>query len=215
MMTHRLLSLETTGTGYSIALFEDGLLQASVHEPRLQQSDTLIPAVQGLLLEAGWRGNSLSQFAVCRGPGSFTGIRVGISAAYGLGLGFEKPVASFSALHALAYAASHQATHSMVVLIAADNNTGYVQSFTPTAEALDVPRHIMFDEVCRHLPTGDVHFVGNAWNYKPHLLEVAGNTLYDAPLTAVDIGQLCYATRPFTKEPSTPLYIKPPYAIAA
>lgn len=70
----------------------------------------------------------IDKIAVSIGPGSFTGIRVGVSAARGLGLALDKPVVGVSTLQAIA--AGHQARTPFAVAIHAGRNQAYVQGFS-------------------------------------------------------------------------------------
>ncbi len=78
------------------------LLAEFAAEPTGSQSEQLLPAVDRALREAGVRVAALDAFAVSIGPGSFTGLRVGIATARGLAFGSGRPVAAVSTLAALA-----------------------------------------------------------------------------------------------------------------
>jgi len=69
-----------------------------------QSAERLLPLIAELLLEAGWARGSLERIGVSVGPGSFTGLRVGIACAQGLSLGLGVPLVGVSSLRAMARA---------------------------------------------------------------------------------------------------------------
>src|ERR1700749_4688656 len=97
----RTLVIETATAACSVALIEAGVVVASAHEVVGRgHAERLIPMIAGL--PDGGRADAI---LVDCGPGSFTGIRVGIAAARGLGLGWNVPVHGFSSLPLVAAAA--------------------------------------------------------------------------------------------------------------
>ena len=67
-----------------------------------QASEALLPCLESTLASAGLRLNELSRLAVCAGPGSFTGIRVGLATAWGLSRALSVPIETFGSLEAVA-----------------------------------------------------------------------------------------------------------------
>ncbi len=67
-------------------------------------SERLLPAVKSCLLESGGRLEECDRIAVCSGPGSFTGLRIGLATAWGLGRALNLPVETLSTLEAMAEA---------------------------------------------------------------------------------------------------------------
>ena len=80
----RLLLIDTCGSTGSLALAEDGRVLQQVLLPARSASAQLVGALRAELLAIGWPVRSLSAIAVVNGPGSFTGLRVGLSAAKGV-----------------------------------------------------------------------------------------------------------------------------------
>lgn len=103
----KFLALETSGQGCSVALVmrQPGspaeMLQSVLDEPR-QQTAKLLPMIHELLAEADWQLSDLDAVAYARGPGAFTGVRVGASVAQGIALGIDVPVLPVCSLQALA-----------------------------------------------------------------------------------------------------------------
>lgn len=88
-----------------MALLEGGrvLLERSSARPK-QSAERLLPLIAELLSELGWQRGSLERIGVSVGPGSFTGLRVGIACAQGLSLGLGVPLVGVSSLRAMARA---------------------------------------------------------------------------------------------------------------
>ena len=99
----RILALETAAKAVSAAITEDGKVLASAFQDTgLTHSRTLMPLVECLLQNTGLAAADMDVFAVSAGPGSFTGVRIGVSAAKGLAWAADKPCAAVSTLAALA-----------------------------------------------------------------------------------------------------------------
>ena len=99
----KLLALETAAKAVSAAVTEDGKVLASAYQDTgLTHSRTLMPLVECLLKNTGMTAGDLDAVAVSAGPGSFTGVRIGVSAAKGLAWAAEKPCVPVSTLAALA-----------------------------------------------------------------------------------------------------------------
>lgn len=102
----RLLLIDTCGEGASLALAEDASVVASATTPARSASAALLDTVTALLSEPGWKLRQLHAIGVVNGPGSFTGVRVGLSCAKGLCEALSIPLAAVSRLQALATAAA-------------------------------------------------------------------------------------------------------------
>lgn len=99
----RILGIDTATSCGGIGLIDDDAVVAEYAFSREETpSARLVPAIQALLKEAGITVNEIDGMAVSLGPGSFTGLRVGLSAVKGLALATEKPVAGVPTLDALA-----------------------------------------------------------------------------------------------------------------
>ncbi len=99
----RILALESSAVAASAALLTDGELTASVFQSAgLTHSTTLMPMCADMLAGCGLSVSDVDLVAVARGPGSFTGIRIGVAAARGLAWGAEKPCCGVSTLEAMA-----------------------------------------------------------------------------------------------------------------
>ena len=99
----KILSLETSGTILSVALADNGTVVADrvCREPRMQAALTA-PLVKEVLDAAGLRAQDLDAVCVSKGPGSYTGLRVGVSTAKGICFGAGVPLIAVSTLDILA-----------------------------------------------------------------------------------------------------------------
>lgn len=99
----RILAVESSATPASAALWEDGrLLGESFLNTGLTHSQTLLPMVQQLLNVQGFTCNDIDLYAVTNGPGSFTGVRIGVSCVKGLAFPKNTPCVGVSTLEAIA-----------------------------------------------------------------------------------------------------------------
>ena len=99
----KILAIECSATPCSVAVMEDGkIIASSFVNVRLTHSQTLMPMAEALLSSANLSVKDIEGFAVSSGPGSFTGIRIGISAVKGLAAPLKKPCVGVSTLEAMA-----------------------------------------------------------------------------------------------------------------
>jgi tRNA threonylcarbamoyladenosine biosynthesis protein TsaB len=98
----RLLALETSGNGGSVALLVDGdVTERTIATPR-EQTDVIVKYIDALLADAGIELGMLDGIAFGRGPGSFTGLRVATAVAQGFGLALGTPLLPVSSMAAVA-----------------------------------------------------------------------------------------------------------------
>jgi len=121
----RVLALDTTGRAGSVALVDDGRI---VREHEGDASRTHGERLPGELAALGARFDSVDVFAVASGPGSFTGLRIGIATMQGLALVNRRPIAPVSALEAHAQLASRSAGAGALVACWIDAQRGEVFS---------------------------------------------------------------------------------------
>ena len=99
-----LLAIESSAMAASAAVWGDGALHAEAfHCTRLTHSQTLLPMIADMLHNARLTIDDIDAFAVAAGPGSFTGIRIGVAVVKGLAMGRGKPCVPVSTLEAMAY----------------------------------------------------------------------------------------------------------------
>lgn len=101
-----ILGIDTSAVTAACGIFDTQsqqvLVSGSINK-KLTHSQTLLPLIEGLLRSGDIRLSDIDAFAVTNGPGSFTGLRIGISAVKGMAFGLSKPCIQVSTLEALAY----------------------------------------------------------------------------------------------------------------
>ncbi len=101
-----LLAVDTATEICGIALAVDGRIQAELMLSRgITHTQSVLSAIDALLAITGLTAGDLDAYAVTRGPGSFTGLRIGISTVKGLAFATEKPMVGISTLAVLAHQA--------------------------------------------------------------------------------------------------------------
>ena len=104
----KILALETSSVTESVAVTEgERLLAQSFYNSGLTHSATLMPMAAALLEQAGLSLAEMDVIAVAAGPGSFTGVRIGVAAAKGLAWPGDKPCAACSTLESMAWQCAH------------------------------------------------------------------------------------------------------------
>lgn len=104
----KIIALESSAVTASVAVTrEDKLLAQSFQNSGLTHSATLMPMVADLLKNTGLTLDEMDVVAVAAGPGSFTGVRIGVAAAKGLAWPGDKPCAPCSTLESMAWQCAH------------------------------------------------------------------------------------------------------------
>jgi tRNA threonylcarbamoyladenosine biosynthesis protein TsaB len=120
------LAADTSLPILSVALLSDsGLIGALAFEGRGSRNEKLLPAIDWLLSENGIERGAVDLFAVTRGPGSFTGVRIGLATMQGLALALGKKVCAMSTHEAAAFGE----TGRVSVIDDAGRNEFYVSAF--------------------------------------------------------------------------------------
>lgn len=135
----RILGIETSTTQASVALLEGGkvVLERSSARPK-QSAERLLPLIAELLGEAGWPRGSLDRLAVSVGPGSFTGLRVGIACAQGLSLGLGVPLIGVGSLRAMARAVPEELRGVRCAVLDARRAEVFVAAYATGPRAAEV-----------------------------------------------------------------------------
>lgn len=157
----RVLAIDTTTVRASVALVED---QEILGEVRLGDAGTpstsILPAVDFLCAQLGLAPGELDGFAVAIGPGSFTGLRVGIATVEGLALGAGRPVVGVGTLEALAFRI-RGAADRLVALMNAYREGVYVGVHDREARPVEPARLARPEALASVLPA-QAAFIGEA-----------------------------------------------------
>lgn len=124
-------ALDSSGTEASVCILQDDtLLYEKEIDEGLTHSETLLPLVQEAFAQTGLAPQDVSLFAASAGPGSFTGLRIGLSLAKGMAAPFGLPLAPVSTLWALALA-SGEAEGTLIPALNARRGEVYAAAFDP------------------------------------------------------------------------------------
>jgi tRNA threonylcarbamoyladenosine biosynthesis protein TsaB len=126
-------------------------------------AEALMPLIARVIEQSGIAFAALDRIAVTTGPGSFTGLRVGLSAARGIALAANKPVVGLTTL--TAYAAplvSQNGEHPVISAIDARHDHVYLQAVSGNGSSLIRPRVASIEEALGAARFGAPHLVGNA-----------------------------------------------------
>lgn len=166
----KILSIETASEMCSVAILEDNKILREVNlENGNTHSQNLMPLISKILEETKLQLNDIDLFACDNGPGSFTGIRIGIATIKAFRDVTLKPVISVSSLKALAYNVKDFNTDFICSIIDAKNENVYYGIFTYNNESIIKVENYKFDNInslLEHFQTEkflnkNIFFVGN------------------------------------------------------
>src|SRR5688572_8393710 len=167
----RVLAVDTTTERESVAVAADGELLGEVRlRSDVLHSRRLMPAIAYLLEGLRLAPSEVEGYAVTIGPGSFTGLRVGLSCVQGLALASGRPCLGVSALDVLAARARGTAP-SVVVLVDAGRGEVYAGFYDGQGRTVGPPRAAPLADVLGTVP-GDSAFVGGGADL--HREEISG-----------------------------------------
>jgi tRNA threonylcarbamoyladenosine biosynthesis protein TsaB len=215
-----ILAIETATPACAVALrTRDGVERALIVDRERHHTEALAPGVDRLLREAGIAAKSIDRVVVDRGPGLFTGLRVGLATALGLALGASADLVAVTSLEVLALGAFSAGVRGrLVCVVDARRGELFTQSFAleDAVRALDEATVSAAGALVATWAAdeGAVTFSGDgAARYAAALGEVATASFFDqlvpSPLEAIHLGA--------TREPVTevvPLYLREADAVA-
>ena len=205
------LALDTAGVDCAAAIYDSGrntMLGEASDMIGKGHAEHLMGIVDRALDQAGVALSDVDRLAVTIGPGSFTGIRVGVAAARGFALSLDIPAVGITTLEVMA-AAQREKTPSRAVLAAMDAKREeiYLQSFAADGVALDEARAVSVAEAQAFAAGFDGEITGSATPIlKP---DATGEYANSFPISIV--ARLGAAANPNTGKPK-PLYLRGPDA---
>lgn len=144
-MTQRLLAFDTSGFSCSAAFWRAGeVVAARFQAMERGQAERLLPMIEEVMAEAGEDYRALDLIAVTRGPGAFTGLRLGLAAARALSLATGCPVLGVTTFEAVYHALSEEERAGREVLVAVESKRAdlYLQLFGARG-ALEEPQALL------------------------------------------------------------------------
>ncbi|RIW16468.1 tRNA (adenosine(37)-N6)-threonylcarbamoyltransferase complex dimerization subunit type 1 TsaB [Algoriphagus lacus] len=161
----KILSIETSTSICSVAIHGDGELLSflEIHEPGAH-AEQLMLLIERVLSMAGCNFKEMDAIAVSGGPGSYTGLRIGVSTAKGLAFGLNRPLIGVNTLQALASAAPIKEGEYIIPVLDARRMEVYREVFDWELNSVDELKAEVISEECfqNFLKKGRVYFVGDA-----------------------------------------------------
>ncbi|MDX5339251.1 MAG: tRNA (adenosine(37)-N6)-threonylcarbamoyltransferase complex dimerization subunit type 1 TsaB [Cyclobacteriaceae bacterium] len=160
-----ILSIETSTSMCSVAIHADGKL---IGLAELDQSGVHAEKIMGLVLEsvhqAGIELKAIDAIAVSEGPGSYTGLRIGVSTAKGLAFGLDKPLLGINTLQAIATAVGDSWADFIIPVLDARRMEVYYQVFDKEFQSVSKLDFEILEEDSfeNYLSKGKVVFLGDA-----------------------------------------------------
>jgi tRNA threonylcarbamoyladenosine biosynthesis protein TsaB len=214
----KILALDSSGAACSAALWRRGAVVGRRFQAMTRgHAEALMPMVIETVAEAGESLHTLSAVAVTVGPGAFTGIRIGLAAARGIGLAANIPVVGVTTFAAVAEAVSEVEWADRMLLVLLDSKRGdaFVQEFASERVSVGPPAVLSLEAILHRLASGSFLLAGDGVAVvRPHLdaanLDVRYSAI-DGPADARWVAQL--AARSVVERtglPPTPLYLRAP-----
>ncbi len=181
-------------------------------------AEALMPMVIEVLAAADGVFSDLDMVAVTIGPGSFTGLRIGLAAARGMALAASLPCFGITTLEAVAESIDPRRYPDKVVLAALDSKRGdiFIQAFGAVDRPLGPPVAVSADDLPGAVPAGPVVVAGSAADTAVRVLTDAGiQAVTAAPAVPVAAAVAAIAARRRrdgvkSLRPPSPLYLRPP-----
>ncbi|MBN1611702.1 MAG: tRNA (adenosine(37)-N6)-threonylcarbamoyltransferase complex dimerization subunit type 1 TsaB [Polyangiaceae bacterium] len=206
----RVLGIETSSRRASVALTEGDQLVVRAETVGFgTHGEHTLPLVDRLVAEAGFAQSSIDRVAVGVGPGSFTGLRVGIALARGIALGLDIPVFGVRSLEAMAHAVPSDRPGVRCVLLDARRSEAFFAAYGPALVEVLSARTLPCSgavAAVQALCPGPQVFVGEfsaALVGPDRVFRSPRSDLPDATDTA-----LIAAARPLALSGATPLYVR-------
>lgn len=210
-----ILAIDCSQRFCAAALYEpaDDFVRASASLDLGRGHAERLPAlVNDLLAQAGAGFPDLSKIAVTLGPGSFAGIRVGVSFARGLALALDVPVVGISTLRAMAEPVARRESRPVMAALDAKRGGLWCAVFDIDANPLSEPAELVPEAAARLLLDAGAIMAGNAWSLlEAAMPELSGqkehlNRTCDAPDIA-EVARIAARLDPMVS-PAEPVYLR-------
>ncbi len=164
----------------------DRILSEVSSHSRLTHSERLLPMIDQALSLAGVELSSIARLVVSVGPGSFTGLRIGLATVKGLGHALRLPVIPISTLEALAWQQPHTAEPLVVPLLDARKQQVYAAVYRIGPDDLEIiqpPQAIALNDLLASLPDQPALFTGEgACIYRAQIVDRLPQARFASPL---------------------------------
>ena len=210
-----ILACDTTQAACSVALYQAGILAAQCAEMSKGHAEALMPMLESVLAETETARRDVRRLAVTHGPGTFTGVRVGLSAMRGLALALDLPVKTYGTLAVMA-AAHKYADDPLLVAVDAKRDTFYAQAFDANGVAMNDPAALTAAQLAALAQSTGAERMAVCGTGSPLLTEIwSGFYASHAPpypQAACLAAMAAQDTDWLNLPPPEPLYLRPPDA---
>ncbi|MBS4070566.1 MAG: tRNA (adenosine(37)-N6)-threonylcarbamoyltransferase complex dimerization subunit type 1 TsaB [Algoriphagus sp.] len=191
-----ILSIETSTSICSVAVHQDGaLISLKELNESGAHSEKLMGMIDSVLLEADLEYAQLDALAVSEGPGSYTGLRIGVSTAKGLAYALEKPIIGINTLQAIASSRDYQKDEIGIAVLDARRMEVYSQAFGQNLTELSPIESVILDDdaYSSYLRSYKVYFSGDAVEKVKSVINHENAVfLENAGLSANHLGKLAF-----------------------
>ena len=204
-----LLAIDTSGPFCSAALLDgDTLIERSENIGR-GHAERLMGMLEELLGEAKADWKHIARVACSTGPGSFTGLRVGLATARGLALALDCPCTGVTVFEA--FAEEFGQGEPLCVAMDAKRDQIWMQNFARDGVAISEPMAVVADEGLENVPQNTMRFAGSAAGMLADRVDEA-NMLSEAPSPPIAAIARIAVARPANQSRPKPLYMRAPDA---
>lgn len=205
-----MLCLSTSGPTASAALIRDGEVISLQRGGRgLTHSQTTMSLAEQAMLSCGYSPADMDAFAVDAGPGSFTGVRIGVCAVNAMAAAFDKPVVQVSSLEGLLYG-----LENACALIDCRNGNGYAMVLSH--EVTLPPSAVVISELLETLPSDTLIVGDGAYLHRDAITAVLPSARFadDNQVDAAKCGLAAWdkLMADDTLKEAMPLYLRPSQA---
>ncbi|MDX1365380.1 tRNA (adenosine(37)-N6)-threonylcarbamoyltransferase complex dimerization subunit type 1 TsaB [Arenibacter latericius] len=189
-----ILNLETATTNCSVSIAKDGkiILQKEDNSLNYSHSEKLHIFIQEALQEASLSFSDLSAVAVSKGPGSYTGLRIGVSAAKGLCYALDIPLISVSTLESLANQATQNTYNFIIPVLDARRMEVYSAVFNSKGQQIRDTKAEIIEEghFMEYAEQGSVLLIGDGAEKCKGILKNPNFSFITTLPTALEMGEL-------------------------
>ncbi len=211
------LGLDAAGAGCGVAVRRDGRVVAARTEPMAQgHAIRLMPLVLEVLAEAGIAPGEIDLFGVTTGPGSFTGLRVGLAAVGGLALGAGKKIVGIPSFDAVLADLGPVAASTVLVALDGRRTEPFARLFDAAGTPLGEPLCLPAADLAALIPSGPLTLAGDGTHLVLPALAARADVRQAGPgaIDPATVARLAEERAAEAREgPPPPLYVRPPDAV--
>lgn len=220
-MRPNILALDTSAGACSVACLQGGIAVEKYECLARGHAEALVPMVASVMENSGLPYDQLDVIAVTIGPGTFTGVRIGLAAARGLALASSKPMVGVTTFEAVAYGVQTQG-RSVLVVMDARRGQLYAQVFDFMLMPVCPPSVLPIQKIRSLKPSGQYIVAGTGVALaRPHLLESTvseSDVIFDMGSglpRAATVARIASIREPQPSETIRPIYLRAPDAVSS